>query len=178
MRTLLVDGLAEVLEGDLFVLGPADGAFDGDALVFIPLAARSRETSVCGRPEQFLHLQELTAPPMSHAACSMNSFVDRKRILLPVIVVRAVRSERDKGKTLTNQVMVTSRALRFALFVAIECILVRPASENIVLTRYGVSEQGGAELRPKDVRGNCSTAAAPVPTSTRQRIASGSSGPM
>ena len=69
-------------------------------------------------------------------------------------------------------------ALRFALFVAIECILVRPASENIVLTRCEVSEEEGAELRPKDVRGNCSTAAAPVPTSTRQRIASGSSGPM
>ena len=93
VRTSFVDAFAEVLEGGLFVLGPAVGAFDGDALVFIPLAARSRETSVCGRPEQFLHLQELIAPSMSHAACSINSFVDRKRILLPVLRVRDVRSE-------------------------------------------------------------------------------------
>ena len=97
MRTLLVDGFAGVLEGDLLVLGPADGAFDGDALVFIPLAARSRETSVCGRPEQFLHLQGLTAPLISHAACSINSFVDRKRILLPVLGVRNARSEIDRS---------------------------------------------------------------------------------
>ena len=97
VRTSFVDTFAEVLEGGLFVLGPAVGAFDGDALVFIPLAARSRETSVCGRPEQFLHLQELTAPSMSHAACSINSFVDRKRILLPVLEVRDVRSELDRS---------------------------------------------------------------------------------